>query len=154
MGPLYPNSVHVLVSRNSPARSLADLAGGRISVGSAGAGTEQTARQILAAYGLSYDDIQPRYLSFLSLMLVPGTALHRRAEEGSFVPPRPADLLREARGIVEGLELEGTVFRSDHASNHLPLRGRLPRDRDALLDALDSALAGMQALRPEPLRGL
>lgn len=62
--PLYPNVSHVLVPRGSEASSLAEMAGKRISVGSAGSGTEQTSRQILAAYGLDYDDIDVRYLSF------------------------------------------------------------------------------------------
>jgi TRAP transporter TAXI family solute receptor len=64
VAPLYPNVSHILVPAASPARSLADLAGLRVSVGSAGSGTEQVSRQLLEAYGLSYDDIQPRYLSF------------------------------------------------------------------------------------------
>jgi TRAP transporter TAXI family solute receptor len=64
IAPLYANMVHVLVPRGSTAHSLADLAGGRISVGSAGSGTEQVARQILEAYGLTYDDVDVRYLTF------------------------------------------------------------------------------------------
>ncbi len=98
--------------------------------------------------------MQPRYLSFLSLMAVPGTVLHRRAEDGTFVPSGPEELLREARDIIEGLELRGTIFRTDHASNHLSLRGRFPRDKGALVAALDSALNGERRLRPEVLRGL
>lgn len=64
VAPLYANLTHVLVSASSPARSVADLAGRRVSVGSAGSGTEQVSRQILEVYGLTYDDIDPRYLSF------------------------------------------------------------------------------------------
>jgi len=62
--PLYPNLVHVLVPRGSTAGSLADLAGARVSVGAAGSGTEQVARQVLEAYGLTYDDVEARYLTF------------------------------------------------------------------------------------------
>jgi TRAP transporter TAXI family solute receptor len=62
--PLYPNLVHVLVPRGSTAGSLEDLAGARISVGAAGSGTEQVARQVLEAYGLTYDDVEARYLTF------------------------------------------------------------------------------------------
>jgi len=64
VAPLYANLTHVLVSASSPARSLADVRGLRVSVGAAGSGTEQISRQLLEAYGLTYDDIQPRYLSF------------------------------------------------------------------------------------------
>jgi len=64
VAPLYPNMVHVLVPRGSTANSLADLAGARISVGSAGSGTEEVARQLLAVYGMDYDDVDARFLTF------------------------------------------------------------------------------------------
>jgi len=64
VAPLYPNETHVLVAGSSRARSLADVRGLRVSVGAAGSGTEQISRQLLEVYGLTYDDIQPRYLSF------------------------------------------------------------------------------------------
>lgn len=64
VAPLYPNVVHVLVSGGSGIEGVEDFAGRRVSVGSAGSGTEQTARQILEAHGLSYDDVSAQYLSF------------------------------------------------------------------------------------------
>jgi len=64
LAPLYPNLTHVLVPRGSSATSIADLGGQRVSVGSAGSGTEQMSRHLLEAHGLTYDDIEPRYLSF------------------------------------------------------------------------------------------
>ncbi len=64
LAPLYPNMTHIVVARGSTANSLADLAGGTVSVGPPGSGTEQMSRQILDAYGLTYDDVTPRYLSF------------------------------------------------------------------------------------------
>jgi len=64
LAPLYPNVTHIVVSRGSGAVSPADLRGGTVSVGAPGSGTEQMARQILAAYDLTYDDVTPRYLSF------------------------------------------------------------------------------------------
>ncbi len=64
LAPLYPNMTHIVVKRGSTATSLADLAGGVVSVGPPGSGTEQMSRQILEAYGLTYDDVTPRYLSF------------------------------------------------------------------------------------------
>lgn len=64
LAPLYPNMTHILVSRGSTASSVSDLVGERVSVGAAGSGTEQMSRQILEAYGLGYDDVQPQYLTF------------------------------------------------------------------------------------------
>ena len=64
IAPLYANLTHILVPASSPARTVADFAGFRVSVGAAGSGTEQLARHVLEAHGLTYDDIEPRYLSF------------------------------------------------------------------------------------------
>lgn len=64
VAPLYPNVVHVLAASGSGITSVEDFAGRRVSVGSAGSGTEQTARQIFEAYGLTYDDLSPQFLSF------------------------------------------------------------------------------------------
>lgn len=64
VAPLYPNIIHVLVPGDSEAESIADLRGLAVSVGSAGSGTEQTSRQLLELYGLTYEDVDARYLSF------------------------------------------------------------------------------------------
>ena len=99
------------------------------------------------------NEMQPRYLAFLSLMLIPGTPLQLQAERGEFEIPGPGELLQETRDIIAGLQLEGTIFRTNHASNYLPLEGRLPADREKLLATLDDALAGRRPIRPEEWRG-
>lgn len=98
--------------------------------------------------------MQPRYLSFLSLMLIPGTVLAQEAMRGEFDELNPVELLQETHDIIKGLELEKTVFRSDHASNFLPLEGRLPADKDKLLKILNLAIDGKMRLKPDFLRGL
>lgn len=64
LAPLYPNVTHIIVPADLDAETVADLRGRRISVGAAGSGTEQLSQHVLAAHGLTYDDIEPRYLSF------------------------------------------------------------------------------------------
>lgn len=64
VAPLYPNVTHVLAATGSDIRSLGEIAGRRVSVGAPGSGTEQVARELLEAYGLTYDDLEARYLSF------------------------------------------------------------------------------------------
>jgi radical SAM superfamily enzyme YgiQ (UPF0313 family) len=98
--------------------------------------------------------MQPRYLSFLSLMIVPGTPLARDLGRGAFEELDARGLLRECYEIVSGLELRRTVFRSDHASNYLPLEGAFPKDKPALLKVLKAALDGKTRLRPGFARGL
>lgn len=100
--------------------------------------------------------MDPHYLSLLTLMLVPGTALHRQAEEGQFQLPGPEGMLGELREILVHTEnLTRCVFRSNHASNYLPLAGTLSRDQPALLAAIDEARSlGRSAWRPEWGRAL
>lgn len=119
-----------------------------------GLGGEEHSREHVAGTIAALQRMQPRYLSFLSLMLIPGTPLHRAARNGSFTELDALGMLRETRAIIAGLDLKGTIFRSDHASNHLALAGRLPTDKALLLAQLDAALAGAKALRPWFMRGL
>jgi hypothetical protein len=65
-------------------------------------------------------------------------------------------MLAELRHVIQNLDgLTRCVFRTNHASNYLPLRGTLPEDKVRLLETLDTALAqGRDALRPEAWRGL
>jgi radical SAM superfamily enzyme YgiQ (UPF0313 family) len=98
--------------------------------------------------------MQPRYLSFLSLMIVPGTPLAQDLKKGMFKELDARELLQECYEIMGGLELRHTVFRSNHASNYLPLEGTFPKDKSALLETLKSALAGNARLRPDFSRGL
>ena len=98
--------------------------------------------------------MQPLYLSFLSLMVIPGTPLYKEVCNGDFEELNSIELLKEAYGIILGLQLEKTIFRCNHASNYLPLAGRFPQDKKRLLDALQLALRGELKLRPESLRGL
>lgn len=98
--------------------------------------------------------MQPRYLSFLSLMVIPGTPLAQEIERGNFEELNSQELLKESYGIIKGLKLTKTIFRSDHASNYLSLEGALPKDKAKLLDVLKSAINGEIKLKPEFLRGL
>jgi len=98
--------------------------------------------------------MQPRYLSFLSLMVIPGTPLAEEVRREEFEELNPAELLKESYEIIKGLELKKTVFRSNHASNHLALEGTFPKDKTMLLNTLESAISGEIMLKPESLRGL
>lgn len=98
--------------------------------------------------------MNPSYFSALTVTVVPETPLDRLAKKGRFaVPPVPA-LLRELRTMVSEARPTDALFRTNHASNYLPLGGRLPRDRDRIVEVIDAALAGKIPLRHEAMRGL
>ncbi|MBX3261906.1 MAG: hypothetical protein KIS78_14750 [Labilithrix sp.] len=98
--------------------------------------------------------MDPEYFSALTVTVVPGTPLDKLAKKGRFeVPPVPA-LLGELRAMVEEARPTNALFRTNHASNYLPLGGRLPRDRERIVGVIDAALAGRIPLRPESTRGL
>lgn len=61
---LYPETVQIVTLKDSGVTDLAQLKGKRVAVGAAGSGTEANARQILEAYGLTYEDVEEQYLSF------------------------------------------------------------------------------------------
>ena len=61
---LYNETIQIIVMENSPIKTIADLKGKKVAVGSIGSGTEANARQILEVYGLTYNDLKPQYLSF------------------------------------------------------------------------------------------
>jgi radical SAM superfamily enzyme YgiQ (UPF0313 family) len=103
---------------------------------------------------LALNAMQPRYLSFLSVMLIPGTELAKQAEQGRFAELTPLETLQELYTILTRLELTQTLFRANHASNFLLLEGRLPQDKARLLGTLEQALQGKEHIRPEFLRGL
>jgi radical SAM superfamily enzyme YgiQ (UPF0313 family) len=98
--------------------------------------------------------MDPRFVSALTLTIVPGTPLDTLAEKGRFELPDVPGLLRELRTFIDGCRPTDTIFRTNHASNYLPLAGRLPRDRERLLEILDGAIGGDVPLRPEWSRGL
>ena len=106
---------------------------------------ENSARLINAA--------QPEYLSTLVVSFPLGEARFR-AGFPNWEPLEQPVLFAEMRHFISALELRRTVFRSDHASNWLILKGTLGADKERLLAEIDAALAGQTPLRPAWARGL
>ena len=98
--------------------------------------------------------MDPEFLSALTLTVVPGTPIAGLEERGRFVLPDTMGLLRELRTIIDLARPTAAIFRSNHASNYLPLSGILPRDREQLLRYIDAALEGRLPLRQDWMRGL
>ena len=100
--------------------------------------------------------MDPDYLGLLTLMVPPGTPMARQVERGEFQVPGPLEILAEIERMLSPLELKNCLFRSNHASNYLPLGGVLPRDKEQILKRLRAVLsqADTGTLRPEHFRAL
>ena len=116
-------------------------------------GVERSAEHAAASARLA-TAMDPEYLAALTLTVVPETPLAVLQDRGRFALPAVPHLLGELRTLVAEAKLTDALFRTNHASNYLPLAGRLPRDRDRIVAALDAALGGELPLRPEWARGL
>ena len=118
-----------------------------------GLGGIEGSEEHAAATAKVLNRIQPHYLSALTWYPAPGAPLFNRMKSGRFVCPDDSGVLRELKVLVSELKLQDTVFRANHASNPLPIGGRLSRDRDRLLAVITAAERGTVPLRPAFLRG-
>ncbi len=116
-------------------------------------GTERTIEHAAGSAKL-ITAMDPEFVSALTLTVIPGTPLDKMQAQGKFTLPSVTGLLEELRTIVAEASPTDAVFRTNHASNYLPLAGRLPQDRERIVAVLGRALAGEIALRPESSRGL
>ncbi len=98
--------------------------------------------------------IDPDYVGALSLMLIPGTPLFDDYQLDKFELIEPDEMLAELRTMIAATNLTRGLFHANHASNYLPIKARLPKDKDTTLKLIDQALAGKIALKPEYLRAL
>jgi hypothetical protein len=98
--------------------------------------------------------MDPDYVGALTVMVIPGTPLAEDLWSGKFELPDHVGLLRELREMISSTDLTGGLFFSNHASNYLPIRARLPRQKQEALELIDLALQGKLDLRPEWMRAL
>jgi radical SAM superfamily enzyme YgiQ (UPF0313 family) len=119
-----------------------------------GVGGVDRSRQHAEGSARLITEMDPEFLSLLTLTIVPGTPTATLAERGRFELPSIEGTLQELRTIVAASNPTAAIFRTNHASNHLPLEGRLPRDRERIVATVDRAIAGAIPLRPEWTRGL
>jgi radical SAM superfamily enzyme YgiQ (UPF0313 family) len=98
--------------------------------------------------------IDPEYVGALSLMLLPGTPMYADYQAGRFTLIEPEEMLAELRTMIAETHQTQGLFHANHASNYLPIRARMPKDKAKTLALIDGALEGKVALRPEWMRAL
>jgi len=106
--------------------------------------------------GKVLSEMDPDYVGALSLMIVPGTPIEKEIIEGRLILPDPFGLIKELELMIENSNFKNCFFASNHASNYLPLRIRLPEEKEKALLLIREVLKKRDPglLRPEYLRAL
>lgn len=105
-----------------------------------GIGGREDSREHALESARVLNEIRPDYLGILTLLLEEGTQLYKDVKEGKFQLLRPKEVLLETKLLIENLNIDNCIFRSNHASNYLSLRGTLMEDKKALLDQIEEGL--------------
>ena len=118
-----------------------------------GLGSRELLRDHAIGTAQALSQMNPEYIGLLTLMVERGTPLAKWVSEGSFQVLDAVDVLRETALFLQHIDSEGSVFRMNHASNYLTLKGTLNDDREALLQRVSMGLEGY-GLRSESMRAL
>lgn len=106
------------------------------------------------ATGAALSAMDPNYVGVLTLMILPNTEVAEKVREHRFELPTQPELLLELREMLLHTHMTRGIFLSNHASNYLPLRVKMPSGKDQGLQSIDEALMGRSPLKPEWLRAL
>jgi len=119
-----------------------------------GLGGRKSSKSHALETGRVLSAIDPEFVGALSLMLVPGTELFEQHEKGDFELINPEEMLEELRLMIASTHLSNGLFHANHASNYLPIRAKLPEEKEKTLELISQALKGNMALKPEHMRAL
>lgn len=116
------------------------------------AGTDGTRKHALKTAG-ALNRMQPRLLSFLRVVPIPGSEFYQQIDSGKVTQLSELGVVQELRNIVAGLNLNRTVVRANHSSNIIPVEARLPRDKQNLLAELDAIIRSgtLDPINPGPM---
>ena len=133
----------------------AKAAGMQLSVTAiAGLGGKTLSRSHAEDTAKALSAMNPEYVGVLTLEVHEDTPLEEMVNSGKFSLLDSTEVLKETKDMISMMDCPGCVFRMNHASNYLDLRGTLNQDRDALLAKIHQAEQDLSCLRPESWRGL
>lgn len=115
----------------------------------AGLGGQAGSENHAVLTGRAVSAIAPHMLSILTLRLYKGTEMLQQYEKGDFTLLSPAELAQETYTFLEHTEIppeRHTIFRSNHISNYINLRGNLPEDKPRLLQELKAVIPALSQL--------
>jgi radical SAM superfamily enzyme YgiQ (UPF0313 family) len=121
-----------------------------------GIGGVEKSQAHAADTGKVLSEMDPDYVGALSLMVVPGTPIEKEIETGKLVLPTPFGMIQELETMIEHCDCTQCFFASNHASNYLPLRVRMPEEKEDAIRRIREVLRRKDPalLRPEYLRAL
>ena len=119
-----------------------------------GIGGRKNSLRHARATGELLSAMDPDFVGALTVMLIPGTPLYEDCVNGKFLLPDEAGMLSELREMIANTDLSRGYFFSNHASNYLPIKAKLPSGKQKALDLIDAALRGEVGLKPEWMRAL
>jgi radical SAM superfamily enzyme YgiQ (UPF0313 family) len=119
-----------------------------------GIGGKERSLEHAQATGRLLSAMDPNYVGALTVMIIPGTPLHDEFQRGDFELPSEKGMLLELREMIQHTDLSRGLFFSNHASNYLPIKARLPKGKQEALDQIGRALRGEVGLRQEWMRAL
>ncbi|MHA1110150.1 MAG: B12-binding domain-containing radical SAM protein [Promethearchaeota archaeon] len=115
----------------------------------------QTAKLVNRSNPKNYNNPE-WFIATLALMLPPGTPIFNEAQQGTFKPMNTDEILGELKLLFENLsdDLRNCIFRSNHASNYLALKGILSKDKKSILKIIKQNMKDHRDIRPEFYRAL
>ncbi len=117
-----------------------------------GLGGKERFREHALETARALSEMNPEYIGLLTLLIHPGTPLERWVREGSFTLPDADEILEEVQLTVENIDSPGSIFRMNHASNYLALKGTLNEDRQKMIEQIEKARRHQLSLRPDGWR--
>ena len=149
-GATYAEMLQAGLNLNNAGFNLSSM----VILGLAGKG-ERSREHALATAKIT-NEMKPKYLAALTVTPVPGTILFNQVQKGEFHLLDPFETLEEMKIIFENITIDDLKFVGVHASNYLPVNGTLQRDRQKMIDTVNSVLDTRDAsrIKSEKMRGL
>ncbi len=121
-----------------------------------GIGGRELSKEHAVGTGKLLTAMQPNYVGALTVMVIEGTPLYEEQRTGRFVLPSPFELLEELKIMIENTDLRSGLFMANHASNYLPLKIRMPKDKPQAVAVLQKVIEEKKSsyLKPEHFRAL
>ncbi len=149
-GATYAEMLQAGLNLNNAGFNLSSM----VILGLAGKG-ERSREHALATAKIT-NEMKPKYLAALTVTPVPGTILYNQVQKGEFQLLDPFETLEEMKIIFENISIDDLKFVGVHASNYLPVNGTLQRDRQKMIDTVNSVLdtRDTSRIKSEKMRGL